>query len=71
MCPNRSALPSENATQPIVVEDCDRYLLEVEDLADAVLSGRPTRVSLAESRGNVATMVALLQSAREGRPVRL
>jgi predicted dehydrogenase len=57
-------------TQPIAVEDRDRYLLEIEDLADAVLDGRPTRVSLAESRGNVAAIAALLQSAREGRPVR-
>jgi predicted dehydrogenase len=64
-------LTREGATQPIVVEDCDRYLLEIEDLADAVLDGRPTRISLPESRGNVATMVALLQSAREGRPVHL
>ena len=50
--------------------ECDRYLLEIEDLADAVRTGRPPRVSLAESRGNVATIVALLESAREGRPVK-
>jgi xylose dehydrogenase (NAD/NADP) len=58
-------------TTPMVVEGPDRYRLEIEDLADAVIDGRPTRVSLAESRGNVATIAALLQSAREGRPVRL
>jgi len=44
------------------------YLGEVEDMADAVLLGRPPAISLAESRGNVATLVALYQSAREGRP---
>ncbi len=44
--------------------ECDRYLLEIEDLAEAVRTGRPPRVSLAESRGNVATIVALLESAR-------
>ncbi len=49
----------------------DRYLLEVENLADAVLEGKPPRVSLADSRHNVATLAALLQSAREGRPVSL
>ena len=45
------------------------YLGEVEDLADAVLLGRNPAVSLADSRGTVAAIVALLRSAREGRPV--
>jgi len=58
-------------TEPVAVAECDRYLLEIEDLAEAVAAGRSPRVSLAESRGNVATIVALLESAREGRPVRL
>ncbi len=49
----------------------DRFLLEIEDLSESVRTGRPPRVSLAESRGNVATIVALLQSARERRVVRL
>jgi xylose dehydrogenase (NAD/NADP) len=49
----------------------DRYLLEVEDLADAILQGKPPRVSLADSRHTVAAIVALLQSAREDRPVKL
>jgi len=58
-------------TEEISVGGEDRYLLEIEDLADCVRAGRAPRVSLAESRGNVATIVALLQSAREGRVVRL
>jgi xylose dehydrogenase (NAD/NADP) len=49
----------------------DLYLGEVEDMADAVRLGKAPRVSLAESRGNVATIVASLRSAREGRPVML
>jgi xylose dehydrogenase (NAD/NADP) len=57
--------------EKIVVDGEDRDRLEIEDLADAVRRARPPRVSLAESRGNVATLVALLQSAREGRVVRL
>jgi xylose dehydrogenase (NAD/NADP) len=56
--------------QQVVVDGEDRYRLEIEDLADAALDARPPRVSLAESRGNVATLAALLDSAREGRPVR-
>jgi predicted dehydrogenase len=58
-------------TEAITVEETDRYLLEIEDLAECARSGRAPRVSVSESRGNVATIVALLQSAREGRPVRL
>ena len=60
-----------DTTEAVPVETKDRYLLEIEDLAEAVRTGRPPRVTLAESRGNVATIVALLQSAREHRPVRL
>jgi predicted dehydrogenase len=58
-------------TEEIAVGGEDRYRLEIEDLAECARTGRAPRVSLAESRGNVAAMVALLQSAREGRPVRL
>jgi predicted dehydrogenase len=46
------------------------YRGEVEDIADAVLLGRPPRIPLSESRGNVAALAALLRSAAEGRPVR-
>ena len=47
------------------------YRGEIEDMADAVLLGKPPRVGLAESRGNVATITALLASAHSNRPVRL
>jgi predicted dehydrogenase len=47
------------------------YLGEVEDMADAVLLGRPPRISLADSRANVAALVALLESAERGQPVRM
>jgi D-xylose 1-dehydrogenase (NADP+, D-xylono-1,5-lactone-forming) len=52
----------------IAVAGQELYSGEVEDMADAVLLGRPPRVSLAESRGNVAVMTALLRSAASGRP---
>ena len=45
------------------------YAGEIEDMADAVLDGKAPRISLADSRGNVAAIVALLRSAREGVPV--
>lgn len=47
------------------------YSGEVEDLADAILLGKAPRVSLADSRGNVAALTALLESAQSGKPVRL
>jgi predicted dehydrogenase len=58
-----------DSVETIAVEDQELYRGEVEDMADAVLEGRPPRVSLAESRGNVATLLALRRAAREGRPV--
>jgi predicted dehydrogenase len=45
------------------------YSGEIEDMADAILAGKPPRVSLGDSRGNCAALAALLRSAREGRPV--
>lgn len=47
------------------------YLGEVEDMADAILLGTTPRVTLADSRENVATILALLRSAREDRPMPL
>ena len=47
------------------------YIGEVEDLYDAVVHGKAPRVSLQDSRNNVAAILALLQSAREGRPVKI
>jgi xylose dehydrogenase (NAD/NADP) len=64
-------LTRKGETEELAVGGGDRYRLEIEDLADAARDGKPPRISLAESRGNVATIAALLRSASEGRPVRL
>jgi predicted dehydrogenase len=47
------------------------YLGEVEDLGSAILHGTPTGMSLADSRANVAAIVALYESARTGKPISL
>jgi predicted dehydrogenase len=47
------------------------YLGEVEDLADGILSGTPSRISLEDSRGNVAVILALLRSAKRGMAVEI
>jgi hypothetical protein len=49
----------------------DRFLLEIEDLEQVVRTGKAPRVSLADSRANVAALAALQRSAREGKPVEL
>ena len=61
----------DGRAEAISVPGEDRFLLEIEDLAEAVRTGRPPSVSPADSRANVAALVALQRSAREGKPVRL
>ncbi len=58
-------------TETVAAPEHMLYLGEVEDMADAILLGKLPRISLADSRANVAALVACLQSAREGRPVAL
>jgi predicted dehydrogenase len=47
------------------------YLGEIEDMEHAILDGRAPRISLDNSRGNVAVIGALLESARSGQCVKL
>lgn len=53
----------------IQINGPELYSGEVEDLADAVLLGRAPRISLEDSAGNLATILALYQSAKENRPI--
>jgi D-xylose 1-dehydrogenase (NADP+, D-xylono-1,5-lactone-forming) len=46
------------------------YIGEVEDLADCILKGKTPRIPLADSRANVAAILALLESAKTGRAVK-
>jgi predicted dehydrogenase len=57
--------------ETIHIKGTDTYTSEVEAMADAVLLGNPAAVSLADSRANIATILALFESARTGKPVRL
>jgi predicted dehydrogenase len=47
------------------------YSGEIADIESAALDGTPPRISLAESRRTVQTIVALYASARSGRPIRV
>ena len=65
------SLSQQGKTRAITVKGPEPYVSEVEDLADAVLLGKPPQVSLEDSRANVAAILALLESARIGKPVEL
>ena len=58
-------------TETIKIKGQELYIGEVEDIADAILLGREPRISLEDSRTNVATILALLESARSGKPVKI
>lgn len=60
-----------DSTETIPSKGQELYLGEVEDMADAILLGRAPRISLEDSRANVAVIAALLESSRIGKPVRL
>jgi D-xylose 1-dehydrogenase (NADP+, D-xylono-1,5-lactone-forming) len=45
------------------------YRGEVEDMCDAILHNKPSRVSLEDSRGNIAAILALIGSAEKDAPV--
>ena len=47
------------------------YRGEIEDMEQAILGGQAPRISLENSRANVATILALLESARSGQVVHL
>ena len=59
----------DGKTQTIKIKGQELYLGEVEDMADAILLGKEPRISLEDSRANVRTIAALLESARTGKPV--
>ncbi len=56
-------------TEVIKIKGQELYIGEVEDMADAILLGHDTRVSLDDSRANIAVISALLESARSGRAI--
>ena len=57
--------------EEVFSDTADLYLGEVEDIADAILLGKAPRISLAHSKANVATILALLKSAQTGQTVSL
>ena len=58
-------------TDTIEIKGQELYIGEVENMADAILLGKPPRVSLEDSRVNTATILALLKSAQSGKVIAL
>jgi D-xylose 1-dehydrogenase (NADP+, D-xylono-1,5-lactone-forming) len=64
-------LTRNSKTETIKIKGQELYMGEVEDMADAILLGHEPRISLEDSRANVAVISALLESARIGKPLQL
>lgn len=54
----------EGQEQKINIKGPELYQGEIEDLEDAIFLEKPARISLEESRGNIATIEALYKSAQ-------
>jgi D-xylose 1-dehydrogenase (NADP+, D-xylono-1,5-lactone-forming) len=68
---NEVFLTRDEKTQTIHIAGGELYIGEVEDMYDAILHGKSPLVSLDDSRKNTAVIVALLESAKSGKPVAL
>ena len=61
----------DEQSETITVKGQELYIGEVEDMADAILLGKNSLVSLDDSRANVAAIKALLDAARSGKSVHM
>jgi predicted dehydrogenase len=64
-------LTKKGKTEKIAVKAAGLYHGEVEDMADAILLGKPPRISMADTRANTRAILALYESAKIGNPVAL
>jgi predicted dehydrogenase len=62
--PARMTIHRDGEIETIKVESIDDYRAEVDDLQAAILDGTEPRVTLAFSRGSIATLAALDRAAR-------
>ena len=64
-------LVRDGKTETVKVKGQELYIGEVEDMADAITLGQVPRITLEDSRANVAVILALLESARTNKPVKI
>jgi len=62
-------LSRDGKQEKIKIKGNELYLGEVEDMCDAIMHGKAPRISLEDSRNNIATILALIESAKSGKPV--
>jgi len=55
--------------EKVKIKGEELYRGEVEDMCDAILHNKPPRVSLQDTRGNIAAILALIDSADRKKPV--
>ena len=58
-------------TKDFPIRAPELYSGEIEDMADAILTGKSPTVSLVDTRSHIKTLLALYQSAQSGQPVSL
>jgi xylose dehydrogenase (NAD/NADP) len=61
----------EDGQETIQIEGGELYIGEVEDMYDAIVEGRPSRMSLEDSHANIATILGLIKSAETGKIVKI
>jgi len=66
---NEIILSRGDKQEKIKIKGGELYLGEVEDMCNAITQNKSPRISLEDSRGNVAVILALIESARLGKPV--
>ncbi|MFN8382827.1 MAG: Gfo/Idh/MocA family oxidoreductase [Anaerolineales bacterium] len=57
--------------EKIKINGTELYLGEVEDMCDSILLNKPPRISLGDSRGNIAVILAFIDSVNQKNPVSL
>jgi xylose dehydrogenase (NAD/NADP) len=66
---NKIFINREDKIQTINIAGEELYLGEVDDMCDAILYHKPARIPADDSRGNIATILALIKSAENGKPM--
>lgn len=68
---NEIVLTRGDTMRKIKIKGQELYLGEVEDMCNAILHNQPPRISLADSRGNIAAILAFLDSSQSGKPAQI
>ncbi len=62
-------LTKNDEEERIKVSGTNLYLGEVEDMCDSILLNKPQRISLRDSRGNIAAILGFIESVNMKKPV--